>query len=143
MPDEKTMLPENPTMDELKEFFFKDKYATEVTGCKIIEGWKGHGVAELEITDKHKNAQGNIMGGAIFTLADFALAIASNIGQVPTVNATSTIEFVSASKGTKLIATADCVKDGYRLAFYDVLVHDDKHNLIAKTSITAYKHHPK
>ena len=74
------MLSERPTMEEMEAFFNGDQFATKAAGCRIVEGWKGHGVAEMELADIHKNAQGNIMGGAIFTLADFALALASNIG---------------------------------------------------------------
>lgn len=134
------MLSDKPTAEELEEFFNKDRYATEVTGCKIVEGWKGHGVAELPLTEAHKNALGNVMGGAIFTLADFALAIACNIGQDPTVNLTTTIDYIAATKGTKLTATADCTRDGRRIAFYDVVVTDDEEKLIAKLSIVGYRH---
>lgn len=134
------MLPERPTMEEMEAFFSQDQYATEVTGCKIVEGWKGHGVAELTLEKRHQNALGKIMGGAIFTLADFALAIACNIAQDPTVNVTTTIDYIKATKGTKLIATADCVKDGRKVAFYDVVVKDDQDVLIAKLSIVGYRH---
>lgn len=134
------MLSDKPTAEELEEFFNKDRYATEVTGCKIVEGWKGHGVAELPLTGAHKNALGNVMGGAIFTLADFALAIACTIGQDPTVNLTTTIDYIAATKGTKLTATADCTRDGRRIAFYDVVVTDDEEKLIAKLSIVGYRH---
>lgn len=134
------MLPENPTMEEMNEYFSLDRYATQATRCRIVEGHKGHGVAEMDIQDIHKNAQGNVMGGAIFTLADFALAIASNIAQDPTVNLSSSIEYIKATHGSKLIATADCVKDGRRIAFYDVVVTDDMDELIAKVSIVGYRH---
>lgn len=134
------MLPKHPTLEEMEAFFSKDRYATEATKCRIREGWKGHGVAEMDIEDIHLNAQGKVMGGAIFTLADFALAIASNIGQDPTVNLQSSIEYLKATRGTKLIATADCVKDGRRIAFYDVVVEDDLGELIAKVSIVGYRH---
>lgn len=134
------MLCEKPTREELEEFFEHDRFATEVTGCTIVEGWKGHGKAELVLDDRHRNALGAVMGGAIFTLADFALAIACNVGQDPTVNLTSSIEYLTSTKGTKLIATADCVKEGRRIAFYDVVVTDDEDALIAKLSITGYRH---
>lgn len=134
------MLPERPTIEEMEAYFSKDKYATEATKCRICEGWKGHGVAEMTIEGIHMNAQGKVMGGAIFTLADFALAIASNIGQDPTVNLQSSIEYLKTTRGTKLIATADCVKEGRRIAFYDVVVEDDLGELIAKVSIVGYRH---
>ena len=136
------MLPENPTVAELEAFFNADRFATQAAGCRIVEGRRGHGVAEMELADIHRNAQGNVMGGAIFTLADFALAIACNVGEVPTVSVTSSIEFLSATRGAKLTATADCEKDGRHLAFYAVKVTDDTGRLIARVSATAYRHQP-
>ena len=130
------MLPDHPTMEEMEAFFSGDHFATQAAGCRIVEGWKGHAVAEMALAEIHKNAQGNIMGGAIFTLADFALAIASNIGTGPAVNAMSTIMYLSATRGTKLIATADCEKAGRRLGFYAVRVTDDTGKLIAKMDVT-------
>lgn len=134
------MLSERPTMEEMEAFFGNDQFATKAAGCRIVEGWKGHGVAEMELADIHKNAQGNIMGGAIFTLADFALALASNIGGGPVVNAMSSITYMSATHGTKLIATADLVKAGRHLSFYTVDVTDDTGKHIAKMDITGYQH---
>lgn len=132
-------LPEQPTLEQLNEYFSHDAYASQTSGCTIVEGWKGHGVAEMVIEPKHLNVLGNVMGGAIFTLADYALAIASNIGTPPTVNVTSTINYLNASRGTKLIATANCTKDGKRVAFYDVDVTDDEGVDIAKVSSVAYR----
>lgn len=133
-------LPDHPSLEELEAFFKLDRYATEATRCTIVEGWKGHGVAEMQIDDIHRNAQGAVMGGAVFTLADFALAIASNIGEPPTVNLQSNIEFLRATKGSKLIATADIVKPSFKTPFYEVVVTDDLGKLIAKVTIVAYKH---
>ena len=133
------MLSERPTMEEMEAFFNGDQFVTKAAGCRIVEGWKGHGVAEMELTDLHRNAQGNIMGGAIFTLADFALALASNIGGGPVVNAMSTISYLSATRGSKLIATADLEKAGRHLSFYTVRVTDDEDRLIATMDITGYQ----
>ncbi|MFR7404185.1 MAG: PaaI family thioesterase, partial [Coriobacteriaceae bacterium] len=92
-------LSDHPTLEELNDFFGHDRFA-EHAGCRIVEGSRDHAVCELDIKDHHRNALGNVMGGAIFTLADFALAIASNTGENPSVSVSSTIEYLSASKGT-------------------------------------------
>lgn len=125
---------ENPTLEELNEFFGKDRYAVEATGCQIIEGRRGHGVAEMPIRDIHLNAQGHVMGGAIFTLADFALALAANTGAGPCVSVSTDINYVSSPRGQKLIATAECVKEGHRLSFYDITITDDDGRVVAKAS---------
>mgnify|MGYP002512664012 CR=1 FL=1 len=129
-------LPENPTISELEAFFGADRFATQAAGCRIVEGWRGHGVAEMELVDVHKNAMGNVMGGAIFTLADFALAIACNLGEAPTVSISNTIEFLAAPKGSRLTATADADRSGRRVGFYTVEVVDDTGRRVAKMCAT-------
>lgn len=131
------MFSENPTVEELEAFFTGDKFATQAAGCRIVEGRRGHAVCEMELVrDVHYNAMGGVMGGAIFTLADFALAIACNIGEEPTVSVSNTIEFMNAAKGTKLIATCDADKSGRRLGFYTVDVTDDTGRAVAKMCAT-------
>ena len=131
------MLPENPTLEELQAFFAGDKFATEAAGCRIVEGSRGHAVCEMDLVQGvHYNAMGGVMGGAIFTLADFALAVACNISETPTVSISNTIEFLSAAKGSKLIATCDVDKSGRRVGFYTVEVSDDTGRKVAKMCAT-------
>lgn len=131
-------LSENPTLEELNDFFGHDRFAEHI-GCKIVEGSLDHGVAELVIEDHHRNALGNVMGGAIFTLADFALAMASNVGQNPSVSVASTVEYLSATRGTKLIATCNADKSGRHLGFYTTEVTDDTGRRIALVTTTVFR----
>ena len=133
------MLPENSSLAEIKAMFENDRFATPAAGCRIVSGSRGHAVCEMELNDIHRNAMGNIMGGALFTLADFALAVACNIGEEPTVSIDSNISFFRSTKGTKLIATATCDKPGQHLGFYTVEVRDDLEKLIAKLTATCYR----
>lgn len=127
-----------PTLEELNDYFGHDRFAEHV-GCRIVEGSVGHGVVELDIKDHHRNALGNVMGGAIFTLADFALALASNIGENPSVSISSAIDYFSASKGTRLIATCNADKSGRRLGFYTTDVTDDTGRRIARVTTTVFR----
>ena len=43
------MLPDHPTMEEMEAFFSGDHFATQAAGCRIVEGWKGHAVAEMDL----------------------------------------------------------------------------------------------
>lgn len=125
-------LPENASLEEIAALFAHDRFATNAAGCTVVEGGRGHAVCEMALTDNHRNGMDNVMGGAIFTLADFALAIASNVGQPPTVSVNHSIDFFRATKGSKLIATARCDKEGRSLAFFTVDVVDDLGKDIAK-----------
>ena len=133
------MLDENCTIEEVRELFANDHFATEACGCRIVEASRGHAVCELDIADIHRNAQGGIMGGAIFTLADFALAIACNIGETPTVSVSNTMRFMNAAKGSKLIATCSTDKSGRNLGFYTVDVTDDLGTSVAQMTATCFR----
>ena len=60
-----------------QEFFKNDRFATNA-GVELIEIKEGYSKARLVITAEHLNAGGRTQGGAIFTLADLALAAAAN-----------------------------------------------------------------
>ena len=133
------MIDENCPIEEVRELFANDRFATEACGCRVVEASRGHAVCEFDIADRHRNAQGNVMGGAIFTLADFALAVGCNMGENPTVSVSNTIEYLSATKGSKLIATCSADKSGRSLGFYTVNVVDDLGVSIAKMTATCFR----
>ena len=109
------MLSDDPTLEEIEAVFANDRFATEAAGCRVVSGVRGRAVCSMELADVHRNAMGNVMGGAIFTLADFALAICCNIGEEPTVSVDSSISFFRSTQGAALTATADCDKPGRHL----------------------------
>jgi acyl-CoA thioesterase len=125
------------TLEEAREIFSKDLYASEVSGIEIDEIGKDYAKCSMKLTEKHKNAYGGIMGGAIYTLADFAFAVASNYEkEQATVSLVGQANFVSATKGSVLYAKARLLKDGKRNSFFEVTVTDDLDKLIAVVSFT-------
>jgi acyl-CoA thioesterase len=93
-------------------------------------------MVELILNETHRNAVGGVMGGVIFTMADFAVAIASNIGNPPTVSVSMTVDFMNATRGNVLVATCDVEKQGSRLGFYTVTITDDTARHIARVTAT-------
>ncbi len=126
-------------IDEIRSAFAKDLYATETTGASIDDAAQNYAKCSFNITDKHKNAAGGVMGGAIFTLADFAFAVAANVGNPITVSLSSNIAFHGAAKGNKLIAEAKCVKSGKSTCFFIVEIVDDVGTLVATASFTGFR----
>ncbi len=124
---------------EARAYFAQDRFATQRCGARIDEARPGRSVCSIDVTEGHRNAMGNVMGGAIFTLADFALAVASNFRQQPSVTATSSVEFVSGVRGTRLVATCTADKDGRRLGFYTTRVEDNLGNLVALVHATCMR----
>lgn len=133
------MLDENCPIEEVRTLFANDHFATEACKCRVLEASRGHAVCAFDIGDIHRNAQGAVMGGAIFTLADFALAIGCNIGEDPTVSVSNTIEYFSVAKGNTLIATCEADKSGRSLGFYTVDVVDELGTPVAKMTATCFR----
>ena len=78
-----------------QEFFKNDRFATNA------------GVELIEIKPEHLNAGARTQGGAIFTLADLALAAAANSHGTLAFSLSSTITFLRASgPGDTLFAEA-------------------------------------
>lgn len=119
------------SLEEVKEFFIKDRFAMVTTGIDIIKADKEGVRCSLKIDDRHMNATGHVMGGAIFTLADFTFAVASNIGGIPTVTLTSSISYLSSPKGDTLFSEIKILKDGSRACFYEIEITDNLGNKIA------------
>lgn len=124
------------SLEEAREFFGKDIYAAKTLGAVIDELSEEKVVCSFEITGIHQNAIGLVMGGAVYTLCDFAFAVATNSGDVRTVTATSTINFLSSSKGSRIIATLKPIKDGKTMCTYEVNVTDDLGTKVAFAVIT-------
>ena len=125
------------TLEEAREEFSKDLYATKLSGAVIEKTGENYALCSMKLTGDHRNAYGGIMGGAIYTLADFAFAVASNFDkECATVSLVGQATFMSASKGSILYAEAKLLKDGRSNCFYEVTVTDDLNKPVAVVSFT-------
>ncbi len=120
-------------LEEARAFFAGDRFATE-NGAVIDEIGKNYAVCSMEITPHHLNAAGRVMGGAVFMLADFAFAVASNFGHPADVTTTSQITFLRASQGKMLYARSQEVRRGRTTVYYETSVTDDTGALIARVT---------
>jgi len=125
-------------LEEARAFFRNDRYAAE-SGITLEELDEGGSLCSLEISGLHRNAEGGIMGGAIFTLMDFAFATASSQIHRPTVAQQVSVNFLSAARGSRLFARAKCRKDGRTSCVYQVDVTDDSGRDIAQAVFTGFK----
>lgn len=123
-------------LEEARKFFAGDKFATVADGAVIDEIKYKYAKCSLEIKDVHRNALGAVMGGAMYTLADFCFAVASNYKQNPTVTVVSQISYLGQPKGDKLIAESRLIKDGRKNCFYEVNVTDEGGKPVAVVSMT-------
>ncbi len=126
------------TIDEARDHFRKDRFATDA-GMVVDEMGDDYSVCSVVLNDGHRNAYGGVMGGVIFTLADFAFAVCANNIHSLSVAQQVSINYLSAPKGTKLIAKARCIKNGKTTSVLNVDVSDDTGRDVALFVGTAFK----
>lgn len=128
-------------LDRARAFFSKDAFATDIMGISIDSVEEGHAVCSMTIEPHHLNAGGSMMGGAMFTLADFAFAVAANLDKPTTVTLTSQIAFLSPPRGKRLTATAERVREGHTTCYYQVRLEDDTGHVVAMVGISGFTKH--
>lgn len=128
-----------PTLEQIRATFAADRFATDAAGCEIRLAEPGHSICAMTLQPHHLNAAGTPQGGAIFTLADFAFAVAVNaFAETVTVSLQHDITFLSATRGTEVIAEANCVRSGRSTCFYTVTVTDDLGVTIAEMTVNGF-----
>lgn len=126
-------------LEEIRNRFKNDHFATGVTGIVIDAAEPGKAVCSLTIEERHLNENNVPMGGAVFTLADFTCAIAANgYSEKPTVSQQVSITFLAPAKGKKLIAEAACLRSGRTTALLEVDIRDELGTYVAHATVNAY-----
>lgn len=95
----------------------------QLLGMEVVELGDGRAMVELTAGEQHTNFLGVVHGGALFSLADAALAAASNSGDATAVASVVTIHLLRACRpGDRLLARAEQEHAGGRVALYRITV---------------------
>lgn len=126
------------TLEEARAFAGRDRYAalTGITVDALGEDWCE---CSMELRPEHRNGFGEVMGGAIFTLGDLAFAVAANNLHEPTVGQHVSIDFLSTARGDRLIARAQCRRNGRNLCVFNISITDDTGRDVAQYIATGFK----
>lgn len=122
---------------KLEQLLQKDRFALHNDIC-LVSIAKGEAKAEMQISDKHLNGVDIIQGGALFTLADFAFAAASNSHGRIAVASNASISFFKGISSGKLTAYARELNSGKSLGHFCVDIYDQDSTLIAHFTGTAF-----
>jgi len=117
-------------MNTLKEFMERDAFVKHC-GIELVSFAPGHAVTRMTVQPWHLNAVGIVQGGAIFTLADYAFAVASNAHGTVAVGINVSITYMKSAKTGVLTAAAREVALNPKLASYTVEVTDETGGLLA------------
>ena len=126
-------------IEEVKDFFKNDLYATKLSGIEILQVQENYAKCSMKITENHRNAAGAVMGGAIFTLADFCCAVATNKKEQLAVAAQGSISFLNSTKGDILYAENVLQKNGKRNAFNLIKIYDELGTAVAEVTFVTAK----
>ncbi len=120
--------------DIARQVFIKDRFALH-TGIEITNVEPHNATCSLQLDQRHRNARGAVMGGVMFTLADFAAAVAANSDSLtaenvdtntPTelhwVSLNANIHWLASATGDKLTASSQPIKHGRSTAVYHTVI---------------------
>jgi acyl-CoA thioesterase len=117
-------------MKTLKEYLQRDAFVKHC-GIELVSVSPGHAEARLSIQPWHHNAVGIVQGGAIFTLADYTFAAASNSHGTVALGINVSITYMKSATTGMLTASGREVALNPKLATYTVDVTDDAGELVA------------
>lgn len=118
-------------MEEIRKYFSAGDLFARHAGIELIGVGPGWAKASMKIEPFHFNAAGTVHGGAIFTLADFAFAVASNSHGTLAMGINTGVNFVKAATKGTLHAEAIEQSRGPKLASYSVTITDDAGDVVA------------
>jgi acyl-CoA thioesterase len=117
-------------MDKVLSYFKNDRFAGLIN-LELLTVAPGYARAKMVVQPHHLNAYDTVQGGAIFTLADYAFAAASNSHGTVAVGINVSISYMKAATRGTLWAEAKELSRNPKLASYTVEVRDDAGDLVA------------
>jgi acyl-CoA thioesterase len=128
-------------MEKILELFSKDRFSNNC-GIKVVEISAGYAKCAMLITENHLNGIGTLMGGAAFTLADFAFALAANSHGMVAVSTNANISFLKKCCSGIVTAVATEISRSHHLGVYRVaLTNDQGEQIVDFTGTCYYKEH--
>lgn len=126
-------------MQVAKDFFNRADAFAHHNGMTIIELREGYAKAEMTLQPYHMNGAQTVHGGALFTLADFAFAAASNSRGQLALSINSSISIFKGAKEGRLFAEAREVSHSPKLASFEVGIRNEQGDLLASFHGMVYR----
>ena len=124
----------------VKELLNTTDHFAAAAGCRITEADAQHAVAVMTVTPQHLNGGHVCQGGALFTLADLAIAALMNCRGQLTFGIQNNILFVSSAReGDVLTAEAVSVCDHHKIPSVEVRVTTGDGRLVCHVTGLGYR----
>lgn len=121
----------------IAKVFERDRFARE-NGMRVVQVRLGFARTEMTVEPRHLNSVGVLQGGALFTLADLAFAVASNSHGVVALACQADMTWFKAVASGKLTATAEEIARTRKLSTCVVRITDEAGELVAQFKGLAY-----
>lgn len=118
-------------MEKVKQFFSEHDLFAKHAGLELMDAEPGYAKVKMAIHPYHLNGVKTVHGGAIFTLADFAFAVASNSHGRVAMGVNGNISYMKAATTGTLYAEARETSRNHKLGHYTVNIYDDQQELVA------------
>ena len=124
--------------EQARAVFAGDRYAA-LTGIAIDEVEEHGSRCSLKVDERHRNARGAVMGGVLFTMADFAAAVAANSdrladGVLHWVSLDASIHYLSPAMGNELVVRSKAIKIGRSTALFQSVIECGGRNVAVAES---------
>lgn len=127
-------------LEKIKEYLnTRDRFCV-ANDMQITVLSEGYAEAEMPISDNKLNGLDVVQGGAIYTLADFAFAGASNANKEDRrcIGSATSINYIRPGSGTKLKAVAKIIHAGKKTCLSNVEVFNDQNKLVATATFQGF-----
>ena len=127
-------------LEKIKEYLnTRDRFCV-ANDMKITVLSEGYAEAEMPISENKLNGLDVVQGGAIYTLADFAFAGASNANAENRrcIGSVSSINYLRPGTGSEIKAVAKMIHTGKRTCTCQVSVFNDQEKLIATATFQGF-----
>jgi acyl-CoA thioesterase len=121
----------------IAKVFERDQFA-RANGMRVVQVRTGFAQTEMTVEPRHLNSVGVLQGGALFTLADLAFAVASNSHGVVALACQADMTWFKAVTSGKLTATAEEIARSRKLSTCAVRITDEAGELVAQFKGLAY-----
>lgn len=126
-------------MEKYLEFFRENDHFARHCGIELLQVTPGAARVRMPVRDFHLNGAGTVHGGALFTLADFAFAVAVNSRGKLALAINTSMSFINPAFAGTLYAQAQEISSNRRLGVYQVEIEDEQGQLVARFEGTAYR----
>ena len=127
-------------LEKVKKMIQQNDRFGKLLGVEILEVGEGTATTSLKLTNDHLNAADVAHGGAVFSLADIALAVASNsYGNIALLTNGSITFFGATKEGDTLTARAEEIGGSRKLGHYRVEISNSAGESVAIYTATVYR----